>query len=86
MERFPKDGELAQLAALGAGFGIGASQLGIARRDQNLVPVLHSELIVPMEMWLAMHGDLRGSRRIRLAFDHLAEELTRYAATSRHDA
>jgi hypothetical protein len=32
-----------------------------------------------MEVWLAMHRDLRTSRRIRLAFDHLAPELTRYA-------
>jgi DNA-binding transcriptional LysR family regulator len=83
---FRSDSELAQLAALSAGIGIGASQVGIARGDKNLVPVLHSELIVPMEMWLAMHGDLRGSHRIRLAFDHLAAELTRYAARCCHEA
>jgi DNA-binding transcriptional LysR family regulator len=79
MLAFRSDSELAQLAALSAGFGIGVNQLGIARRDENLVPVLHSEFIFPMELWLAMHGDLRGSRRIRLMFDHLAVELTRYA-------
>jgi DNA-binding transcriptional LysR family regulator len=82
---FRSDSDLAQLAALRAGFGIGVSQVGIARRDKNLVPVLHSELCFPLEIWLAMHRDLRSSRRIRSTFDHLAAELTRYANTSRRD-
>jgi hypothetical protein len=38
-----------------------------------------------MEVWLVMHRDLRSSRRIRLTFDHLAAELTGYAATSLHE-
>ena len=83
--RFRSDSDLAQLAALRAGFGLGASQLGIARRDKNLVPVLHSELIFPIEAWLVMHRDLRASRRIRLMFDHLAEHLARYAKNSVHE-
>jgi DNA-binding transcriptional LysR family regulator len=82
---FRSDSDLAQLAALRAGFGIGACQLGIARRDRNLVPVLHAQLVISMEVWLAMHRDLRGSRRIRLTFDHLAADLTRYAKSSCHD-
>jgi DNA-binding transcriptional LysR family regulator len=86
MFAFLSDSELAQQAALSAGYGIGAIQLGIAKRDKNLVPVLHSEFIFPMEVWLAMHRDLRGSRRIRLMFDHLAVELTRYAESSCHEA
>jgi hypothetical protein len=44
--------------------------------------VLHAELVISMEVWLAMHRDLRGSRRIRLTFDHLAADLTRYAKSS----
>jgi DNA-binding transcriptional LysR family regulator len=80
---FRSDSDLAQLAALRAGFGIGASQLGIAGRERNLVPVLHSEFMVPMEVWLAMHRDLRSSRRIRLVFDHLAARLSIYAKGSR---
>jgi DNA-binding transcriptional LysR family regulator len=79
------DSDLAQLAALRAGFGIGACQLGIARREKNLVPVLHSELIVPMEVWLVMHRDQRHSRRIRLLFDHLAARLSAYAQSSCFD-
>jgi len=83
---FRSDSDLAQLAALRASFGIGASQLGIARRDRNLVPVLHAELMFSMDVWLAMHRDLRSDRRIRLIFDHLALELARYAKTSCHEA
>jgi len=64
--RLRSDNDLAQLAALRAGFGIGVCQLGIAKRDKNLVAVLHSELIVQMEVWLVMHNDLRGVRRIRI--------------------
>ena len=82
MFAFRSDSDLAQLAALRAGLGIGASQIGLARRNKNLVPVLHSELILPMEVWLVMHRDLRSSRRIRLTFDHLAAKLTDYAVAS----
>ena len=31
-----------------------------------------------LEIWLAMHEDLRATRRIRLSFDHLAEGLEHY--------
>jgi DNA-binding transcriptional LysR family regulator len=82
---FRSDSDLAQLAALRAGLGIGVCQLGIARRQKNLVPLLHSELSFPMEVWLVMHRDLRTSRRILLTFDHLAAELAGYAATSLHE-
>jgi DNA-binding transcriptional LysR family regulator len=85
MFAFRSDSEFAQLAALRAGFGIGASQLGIARMDKHLVPVLHAEFIFSMDVWLAMHRDLRSSHRIRLLFDHLAGDLTRYAKSSCRD-
>ncbi|HXC56546.1 MAG TPA: LysR family transcriptional regulator [Rhizomicrobium sp.] len=77
------DADLAQLAALRAGFGLGVCQFGIARRDPDLVAVLPSAFKFEIEMWLAMHKDLRGTRRMRLLFDHLAEGLAAYAATSR---
>ncbi|MEI9991069.1 MAG: LysR family transcriptional regulator [Rhizomicrobium sp.] len=77
------DADLAQLAALRAGFGIGVTQLGIGRRESNLVPLLPDALKFELEIWLAMHKDLRGTKRMRLLFDHLAESLAAYAATSR---
>ena len=80
---FRSDSDHAQLAALRAGFGIGACQVGIATRDKNLVRVLRSEFLVPMDCWLAMHRDLRNNRRIRLLFDHLASSLSTHANDSR---
>ena len=73
------DSDHAQLAALRAGFGIAATQTGIAARDKNLVPVLSDAVRFSLEMWLAMHEDLRMNRRVRLLFDHLAQELAAYA-------
>lgn len=77
------DNDLAQLAALRAGYGIGACQVGIARRDSNLVRVLPDAFSVPLETWLVVHEDLRAQPRVRRAFDHLAEGLTAFLATSR---
>lgn len=73
------DSDVAQLAALRAGIGIGICQLGVAARDPALIPVLPAEVRFELEMWLAMHKDLRTSRRVRLAFDHLAKGLREYA-------
>lgn len=76
---FRCDNDVAQLAALRAGVGIGGCQVNLARRNSDLVPVLPETLMFGIEMWLAMHEDLRASRRIRLLFDHLVAGLTRYA-------
>lgn len=75
---FRSDSELAQLSALRAGFGIGACQAGIARRDPDLVPVLPDQICFNLDMWLAMHKDLRSSRCVTLLFEHLALALTGY--------
>ena len=77
------DSDLAQLAAIRAGFGVGFIQHGIARRDPDLVAVLPDQIDVPLEMWLALHEDLRANRRLRLMMDHLATGLAEYAARSR---
>lgn len=77
------DADLAQLAALRAGYGLGVCQLGIARRDPELVPVLPGAFKFELDMWLVMHKDLRNTLRMRLLFDYLAQALAAYAATSR---
>lgn len=64
--------------AVKAGFGIGARQAGLAAADPDLVPVLPGAVGFGYEMWLAMHEDLRGTRRVRLVYDHLAEGLSAY--------
>jgi len=77
---FRCDNDLALLAALRAGVGIGGCQKAIARREAALVPVLPDRVSFTLEMWLAMHEDLRGSRRVKLVFDHLAKGLGAYIA------
>jgi DNA-binding transcriptional LysR family regulator len=72
------DSDLAQLALLRAGTGIGGMQRQLAARDGSLLPVLHGAIRLPLEMWLVMHEDLRATRRVRLLYDLLAEELSRY--------
>ncbi|HEX4113527.1 MAG TPA: LysR family transcriptional regulator [Stellaceae bacterium] len=72
------DSDLAQLAALRAGYGIGACQEALGRRDPNLVPVMHDSFRPMLDCWLVMHEDLRTSRRVRLLFDHLGVELNAY--------
>jgi len=73
------DSDLAALAALRAGFGIGIIQIGLARRDPQLVRLLPDLLSLPLETWVVMHEDLRQSLRVRRLFDHLAEALADYA-------
>jgi DNA-binding transcriptional LysR family regulator len=77
------DADLAQMAVLRAGYGLGVCQLGIARRDPDLVQVLASAFKFEIDMWLVMHKDLRNVRRTRLLFDHLVDGLSRYVATSK---
>ena len=78
---FRTDNQLAQLAAVRAGLGVGACQVGIARRDPDLIPVLEDAFRLDLEIWVAMHEDLRSSRRMRLMFDHLVAGLTDYVKT-----
>jgi DNA-binding transcriptional LysR family regulator len=74
------DNDLAQLALLRAGAGIGGMQKQLATREKGLLPVLHQTIRIPLDMWLVMHEDLRTSRRVRVIYDFLAEELRRYVA------
>lgn len=76
---FRCDSDVAQLMVVKAGFGIGACHLGLAADDPGLVPVLPETVEFGYEMWVAMHEDLRDTRRVRLLFDHLVEGLSAYA-------
>jgi DNA-binding transcriptional LysR family regulator len=76
------DNDLAQIAAIRAGFGIGFMHHGIARRDPDLVSLFASEIGFTLEMWLVLHEDLRASHRLRLMMDHLAVGLAEYVGQS----
>ncbi|OWQ85078.1 LysR family transcriptional regulator [Roseateles aquatilis] len=72
-ERFAlrSDSDLAQLALIRAGAGIGLCQVALARRDPALRRVLEDELSIPLETWVTMHEDLRDSPRCRVVFEAL---------------
>lgn len=72
------DNQLAHLAAIRAGFGVGVCQLGLAKRDPSLVHVLRDQFAAKLDTWLAMHEDLKETRRCRVVFDALAEGLLEY--------
>jgi DNA-binding transcriptional LysR family regulator len=69
---FRCDSDLAQFAALRAGVGIGGCQHNIARRFKELVPVLAKDIRFELEIWIAMHEDMKSTTRVRMLFDHLA--------------
>jgi len=76
---FRCDSDVAQYAAIRAGFGIGVCQAALAKRD-GLIPLIPHFLSFELGVWVVMHKDLKGSRRMRLMFDHLAQHLDRYIA------
>ena len=79
---FRADSDLAQLAAVRAGFGIGFVQHGVARREPDLIPVCPGQIGFDLPIWLVMHEDLRATLRMRAMFDHLAEGLSAFLAMS----
>lgn len=76
------DNDLANLAALRAGFGIGICQVGLARRDPNLVQLFPEQVRYRLDTWIAMHEDLRQTPVCKLAFAALAEGMSRYIEES----
>jgi DNA-binding transcriptional LysR family regulator len=69
------DNDLAQLAAIRAGFGLGICQVAVARRDYQLVRVLPSVFDFKLSTWLVMHENLRTTSRCRVVFEGLARGL-----------
>ena len=78
MFAFRCDSDVAQFAALRAGFGLGMCQDQLARRYPDLVPIKGIDLKFSLDVWVVMHEDLKTSLRMRLMFDHLAEEFSQY--------
>lgn len=72
------DSNLAQLALIRSGAGIGVCQVPIARRDDALIRVLAKHFSLQLETWVTMHEDLRNSPRCRATFDALVAGLQQY--------
>lgn len=76
------DSNLAQLALIRAGGGIGACQAALARRDPMLVRVLPRHFAVQLPTWVTMHEGLRASPRCRATFDALVACLAAHIAAA----
>ena len=74
------DSDLAQLALIRAGAGIGGCQVALAARNPALRRILPQAFALPLETWVTMHEDLRASMGCRAAFDALVEGLQSYTA------
>jgi len=72
------DSNLAQLALIRAGAGIGMCQVPLGKRDKELVRLMPKLFSLPLETWVTMHEDLRNSPRCRVAFDALVDGLLAY--------
>jgi DNA-binding transcriptional LysR family regulator len=77
------DNNLAQLALIRSGAGIGVCQAAIARRDGQLVRVLPKQVALSLETWITMHEDLRTNPRCRVTFDALVEGLQQHIGSIR---
>jgi DNA-binding transcriptional LysR family regulator len=74
------DSDLAQLALIRAGAGIGFCQVALARRSERLVRVMPRHFSLALDTWITMHEDLRNSPRCRVTFEALVEGMQRHIA------
>lgn len=72
------DNNVAQLALIRAGAGIGVCQAAIARRDESIIRLFPRQFSMQMETWISMHEDLRNSPGCRVVFDALVKALKQY--------
>jgi DNA-binding transcriptional LysR family regulator len=63
--------------AVRAGLGVGFVSEYLIRSDPAVIPVLPKLKIQPLPVWLAVHKEIRTSKRIRAVYDFLADALPR---------
>lgn len=80
MFAYRSDSDIAQFAALKAGFGLGMCQFPLAKKHPDLMPVMPGQFGFELDIWVVMHEDHKTSLRMRLMFDHLAQEFGAYLA------
>jgi DNA-binding transcriptional LysR family regulator len=61
------------------GLGIGVMLREVAERTPGVTRLLPGQPATPVPVWLVSHRELRTSRRVRLVFEILADELRRLA-------
>jgi len=72
------DNDLANLAALRAGFGIGICQVGLARGNADLIRLFPQQVRYMLDTWIAMHEDLRQNAVCKAAFGALVDGMAQY--------
>ncbi|RKE84204.1 LysR family transcriptional regulator [Rhizobium sp. AG855] len=77
--KFRADSNLAQMAAIRAGVGIGVCQVALGRNDPDLVEVLPGLLDIGLETYVVMHESLKTTPRFRTTFDALVAGLIAFA-------
>ncbi|AKN91941.1 LysR family transcriptional regulator [Xanthomonas oryzae pv. oryzicola] len=75
------DSDLAQLALIRAGCGIGVCQAVLSQRTPRLLPVVPQQVGVALDVWLTMHQDLRASAACSAVFAAWATGLAAHCAT-----
>jgi len=61
--------------AVRAGLGVGFVSEHLIRSDPAVIPVLPKLKIQPLPVWVAVHKEIRTSKRIRAVYDFLADAL-----------
>jgi DNA-binding transcriptional LysR family regulator len=72
---FRTDDLIAIWQAVRAGLGIGFVSEHLIRTDHAVIPLLPKLKIEPLPVWLAVHKQIRTSKRIRAVYDFLADAL-----------
>ncbi len=75
------DSDVAYLAAMRAGLGIGICQVPLAAGPPRLERVL-PKLFFNLPVWVVTHENLRSLRRVSLVFEHLVTSLGQYARSA----
>jgi DNA-binding transcriptional LysR family regulator len=74
---FRCDNQIVAWQAVRAGLGIGVCFKRVAVLAPELVRVLPAVALAPLPMWLTAHRELRGTPRLKVVFDALADALAR---------
>ncbi len=72
------DDLIAYLAAIRSGIGIGFVADYLTRGNSELVPLLPMLKLPSLPLWLVVHREIRGNRRIKAVFDFLAKNLPKH--------
>lgn len=77
---FRTDDQLAYWEAVRAGMGIGFMAENVANMDPKIRRLLPELELGSMPMWLTVHREIHGNRRIRAVYDFLAETVPKELA------